>query len=170
MMWWHYVAGYTFSLVMGRIMVGLVMREAWRQLGPIGGPTSLRGWLSPVIGEIEGVMFTTAWLLEKPEFILLWIAIKVTGQWKRWGEDNEVGGLIVPGRDIFNVFLLGSALSMIYAIVGGVMVKWLAQADWMPAIGVPLLIVIGTIILYFQAKQHYTKHGQSTTPRPTPNV
>ena len=169
-MWWHYVAGYLFSIVAGRFVVGFFMREAWRQLGPIGGPTSPRGWLSPVIGELEGFMFTTSWLLQKPEFIFVWIAIKVTGQWKRWGEDNRVDGRIVPGRDIYNVFLIGNALSLIYAVVGGLIVDWLARGDWLPAVGAPMLVVIGTIFLYFQAKWHFTKYEGSSNPRPAPST
>jgi len=73
----------------------------------------------PWWGVCESIMYLTAFLVGKPEFIGIWLALKVAGQWVRWKgeaprrffarrhnaeEANE-------GRRRFNAFLIGNVSS-----------------------------------------------------------
>lgn len=60
----------------------------------------LAAWL----GGVERVLYVAAWFLGHPQFIGLWLTIKVVGNWKLWqtAEDGK------EGRRRFNIFLIGS--------------------------------------------------------------
>jgi hypothetical protein len=54
---------------------------------------------------------------------------------------------IVRGREVFQIFLIGSALSVIYAFVGAKMVNWFAN-NLLFAVIFPLCLILGTLLLY----------------------
>ena len=63
-----------------------------------------------LIGFIEAIAYPTAFLLEAPEFIGVWLAIKVAGGWQGWAvKDN--------GRKRFNKFLFGNALMILAGVI-----------------------------------------------------
>lgn len=66
--------------------------------------------LSRMIGIIERAMYAAAWFLGYPQFIALWLTLKVAGQWKLW-ETEEAG------RARFLVFLIGNAFSISFAVI-----------------------------------------------------
>lgn len=70
-------------------------------------------WLPILVGFCESILYPTAWLVDRPDFIAFWIALKTAGQWKAWqnGAEHE-------GRRRFLVFLIGSALSLLFASLG----------------------------------------------------
>jgi len=66
------------------------------------------------IGIVERALFTSAVLMGATAFIPLWIAIKVAPHWERWQRDERV---------VYNVFLLGNGLSVIFGLIGA----WIAS-------------------------------------------
>jgi hypothetical protein len=50
-----------------------------------------------VIGLVERVLYTAFLQIGQAQFIGFWLAIKVAGQWKRWGELTEIDGRILEG-------------------------------------------------------------------------
>lgn len=67
-------------------------------------------WPPLLVGSCEAVLYPTAVLLGKAEFISVWLALKVAGQWSFWTGDYK-------GRNRFNMFLIGNALSIAAALV-----------------------------------------------------
>jgi hypothetical protein len=68
-----------------------------------------RDWLATWLGCLERAMFVSAWFLNFPQFIGLWLSLKVAGGWKMWQEDAH-------SRGCFTIFLIGSGVSIFVAV------------------------------------------------------
>jgi hypothetical protein len=68
-----------------------------------------------LVGICESIMFPTALLMGYGEFIGVWLAVKVAGQWARWGGQvpHDDPRSANEGRRRFSRFLVGNALSII---------------------------------------------------------
>jgi hypothetical protein len=93
-----------------------------------------------------------------PEFIGVWLALKVAGQWKNWTESwsIEVDGrtIQVVGREVFNIFLLGNALSVGFAAIGAKLIDWLSACAWPEAFAGGGSALIGATILLLVVRWH----------------
>jgi hypothetical protein len=105
-----------------------------RKLLQLHGDESQADMLSPaLVGICESVMYPTVLFLGKPEFIGVWLAVKVAGQWVRWkgdpGQSSKTGESSVDdlneGRRRFNGFLVGNSLMIILGIA-----TWGALKIW----------------------------------------
>ena len=137
-MWHIFVLGYGFSLVVGHYIVKLNVDSLWKKIG--SGDTIIRHpWHPAFIGMIERVMYTSCVLLGWQNFIAVWLALKAVPQWRLWTE----GIKDLQGRAIFNIFLIGNALSVIYGVAGGLIVKWFIADEISTAIVVAVLLSLG---------------------------
>lgn len=73
-------------------------------------------WLPILVGFFESILYPTAWLVGRLEFIGFWIALKTAGQWKAWQQGVQDDPH--EGRRRFLVFLIASALSLLFASLG----------------------------------------------------
>jgi hypothetical protein len=80
------------------------------------GPDTLPDiWSPALVGLAESVLYPTVLIAGKPDFIGVWLAVKVAGQWIRWGSDEKDRIKANEGRRRFNRFLVGNALSILAA-------------------------------------------------------
>ena len=103
-----------------------------------------------IVGVIERILYTAAWLLRAPEFIGIWLALKVAGGWNAWSEGVELQSakattVKIAGRHIFNIFLINSAVSLANALAGALIV--LSYASSAPEQAV--LILTWTVALTY---------------------
>lgn len=128
-MWYAYVIGYFCSLA-AHFLIDPIANRMWECLG-WKGDNDIRFrpdvWQPRVVGVVERVLYTSALLMGKGEFIGLWVAIKAAGQWKRWGEEIEIDGRFLEGRSLYQNFLIGNALSILYAATGAQLVTWIGN-------------------------------------------
>jgi hypothetical protein len=83
-----------------------------------------------LVGLVERPLYVAAFLANEPAFVGIWLGLKVAGGWKGWQEDiqpNDHTKKKIPGRTIFNVMLIGSALSLAYGWVGAYGIR---QIQW----------------------------------------
>ena len=113
---WHLLVVIYLSGVIGSHIVGYFVRRFMDCLFGIRyrereqGEREVETYFPPaLVGFAEAILYPTALLIRQPEFIAIWLALKVAGQWKDW----EIG---YQGRARFNRFLVGNALSI---MVGG---------------------------------------------------
>jgi hypothetical protein len=111
---------------------------------------------------VERALYTTSWLAGFPEFVAIWLALKVAGQWDRWKQD--VGTTLPAGasdphsqdaaRATYTGYLLGNALSISFALVGGFTSQRLIARQWGTATVVPLAFLIATGLLYLYIRRN----------------
>lgn len=150
-MWWSLAVGYVFSIAVGAVMLRALSNSLWRGLGWSGTHGRLRPYpFHPVmLGVIERAIYTASWQAGQPEFIAVWLTLKVAGQWSRWSDGEDIDGTKVPGRAVFNVFLIGNAVSIAYGAMGGLIAC---------RVNVPILVgafalVLGTAALVVWARR-----------------
>lgn len=104
-------------------------------------------WLVALVGVIERVLFVLALYIGQPEFIGLWLTLKIASQWTQWGQDSVVLGPTakVPGRAVFQVFLVGNAFSMLFSFAAFKSFQWLQAGQPTRAITALLILTLGTL-------------------------
>ena len=104
------IIGYLISTLGGAFVLWLLINKiAWPYLSKKGIQRKASGSLTIPMGIIERFLYTTVFIINQPAFVAVWLAFKVASQWKKWE---------VEERGSYNVFLIGSALSIIIAYLG----------------------------------------------------
>lgn len=128
---WPYVVGYAVALILGAIVILFAVRWAWKDASGGGVRREDQERLSAVLGSIERGLYIAALQLHHAEFIGLWLGIRTAGSWTSWrngvrkDEDLEGATKDVSGRQVFNIFLMGSALNIAFAVLGERLIHWL---------------------------------------------
>ncbi len=150
----YYAFGYLFSIVAGHVFVLQFSKKAWTALGeiPKNEVDMPYRWTSSMAGMVDRIIFTSSLLFHAKEFIAIWLAFKIAVQWKRWDDKKDLG----KARASFHIFLIGTGLSLMYGVVGGLLVKWLNHADYMPAIVFPLILIAFNLFVICVAKRNTT--------------
>ena len=149
--------GYGFAVVVGHFAIFYLSNALWANLTT---PTVSMEQLRPsrlhpaIVGFIERTLYVAAIQMSAREFISVWLAIKVAGQWNRWAEGYKSGGeTIVTGREFFNVFLIGNGLSIAYALVGALIIRWLQEGRFDLATLVVLVLLLATAAIFVIVKR-----------------
>jgi hypothetical protein len=143
--------GYGFSILVGHWLIRTLVMRLWSGLGWKQNVDAEYLFRLPVLPEMVGILermlYTTAMLIGQPGFIGFWLALKVAGGWKGWSEPVRTpdGKVIMNGRDLFSVFLIGSGFSIAYAVTGALLMEWWKNGQLVAAVGVPVLLVLGTL-------------------------
>jgi len=149
------IIGFGYSLFGAQLALRPLFAVAYQQLGGLSarfaGP-----WHPAAIGYIERSLFTSAWLAGRPEFAAVWLALKVAGQWGRWQGDIDRGRIYVPGRAVYNLLLIGSGLSLMFAFAGGILIDRIANRAWIDAVAVATGPVLLTLFLWAMATGRFT--------------
>lgn len=110
----YYLAGYLLAILLGQVTIGPIVRRLIRRyLGPDREIT--QPGLARLIGALEQVLYISAILLGRPEFIGVWLILKVAGEWHpgvREGQPAAVG----QARE-YTIFLFGNGLAVVLAVV-----------------------------------------------------
>jgi hypothetical protein len=69
--------------------------------------TTFSHFQSTILGMSERALFITSFFINAPEFIALYFGLKMVVRWKRWDDED--------GRLLFNNFLVGNILSIIFS-------------------------------------------------------
>lgn len=155
-----HAAGYLFATLVAQVILWPLVSAMWDNLG-IPLTHRPRHWQSKALGIVERTLYVVSLQIGQPEFIGVWLVLKVAGQWRRWTEQWELdlgGGtkVTVVGREVFNVFLLGNAVSIAYAVVGTKLIEFLIKRDWFLALAVSVALLIGSVLLLWYTKSQGT--------------
>lgn len=149
-----YAYGAVFAVALPHVFLRAIQDRIWiRILRHNGIPASeIRqdiAFLPIVLGCLERTLYLIAILANLPEFIGVWLAIKVAGGWKGWskGRPYKVAfgrkrrTVKVPGPQVFTAYLIGAGLSVLFAVTGAYSIRWL-MADRLPMAIVAALILM----------------------------
>ena len=82
-------------------------------------------WQGHYVGFVERGLYITALIAGHPEFLAIWLTLKTVARSIRWTQDQQV-----RGRAVFNAFLVGNGLSLLFAIVSAAAFNWLLGPSW----------------------------------------
>ncbi len=156
-----YLTGYFIACSLSFIFINLICQELWKEIQDDleGQDHKLHRWYGGVIGFLEGIMYITALLLNKYEFVGIWLAFKVVGRWERSRiEFNQHQSKSKLGKlqthAIYSIFTIGNALSIICSAVGWKIILCLQDGNILESILLVLSIsIIFCLILFFAKKQ-----------------
>ena len=190
-----YLVSYIIMIIFSNYLICRIVRELWKPLGIAADPESPRDKnrieyvdISSIIGYVERTLYWGAILIAKPEFIGIWLTLKVAGRiWGRSAVSNKAteSASLRPsavatynnqesvsrdktseeldiawrrenkGKDsyIYQVFLIGSALSLTYAVIGAKSIIWYQSANYCFAFAMPMALIFATVVLLLYIKK-----------------
>jgi len=119
-----HLIGYGYATLVAWPLITMISIEMWRVRGLKRTPRGASGpdLLTPqVAGLIERVMYVAAldFLGWGASFLIgSWLLIKAAGNWKTWNEGVQLDKGVAPGRAVYQSFLVGSGLSVVFAFTG----------------------------------------------------
>ena len=154
--WWCIFVGYSFSIIPSSFFIKRFSTLAYQKVGTYDPqkieklnlkiPDPYFRWTSFLVGILERIIYTTSVLTGLLSFIPVWLALKAISQWINWEIEN--------GRAMFNIFLIGTGLSIFYGTFGGKLVFWLNDGSWVEVIITTLaLIFLSLYFVWFTKKQ-----------------
>jgi len=148
--WLPYLVGFCYATIAGHFLINLVMVRMWKCIDLKGNSANkIKGddWQPPVTGILERTLYVSSLIMSHGEFIGFWIALKVASQWKRWSKG-------IGGRTIYMNSLIGSGISILYAVVGFKIITYIKENHLGYLFTVPLLLPIATFILWYWLKRY----------------
>ena len=148
-MWASYAIGYLFATFAGSAWP--VALPIWKRYGRDEAPAK-KDRHDPFIGQLMGLverpLYVAAFLADAPTFVGIWLGLKVAGGWKGWQDEVPLkDGNAIPGRTVFNVMLIGSAVSVAYGWVGAHVIRALQNRTIESALVVPLTLMAAHFLL-----------------------
>lgn len=130
--------GVIYTLALGHFAIKYTIDQLW----VIAAQHRPDNWriLTSLQGIVERALYMSAWILDKPEFIGFWIALKVASNWKKWSE--KLG---------FDVFLIGTALTVGYSFVGVKLIDYLTKSKCDEALLLSGVLVIANMLIVLRA-------------------
>ncbi len=118
--WYSCLIGIIVAIGAGQITVGTIIPRLWNYVNkefeknktpipPI--PIINQRVISVFYGILETLIFTSCFILKKPEGIAVWLAFKAIMRWKISDDDPRH----VPGSSIY---MIGTALNIIFGFIG----------------------------------------------------
>jgi cbb3-type cytochrome oxidase subunit 1 len=149
----QYAFGYFFAVILGHFPIRMVQSKAWEPLLATDKKLKDRWVYRPqygaIIGIVERILYVACLQIGKPEFIPIWIGIKIAGGWSGWQDKMQ-------GHDVFCVVLLGNAISLVYGFWGYQLTKWFYEDTY------KLLVVCltGVLVLGCWYIRYYLNQAQ----------
>jgi hypothetical protein len=149
--WYASVIGYGFSVFAEAILVKSLVETLWDCIAPQSSKSpQIRPhlWQGDALARIEGVLYVALLQLNLGNLIGVWLVLKVAGQWKRWMDDGDEQTHRPDGRSVFNIFLIGNALSVLYSFVGFKLIGWIEAQRVMQVCWVFLSVIALTLAFW----------------------
>jgi hypothetical protein len=84
---------YSFSTIIAQFPISFVVGRMWASVGVKPSNASIlrpHAWTSKMVGLVERGLYIFALQIGTPEFIGIWLAIKVAGSWQRWTDGLQL--------------------------------------------------------------------------------
>jgi len=130
----YYGIAYLISIIGSQFVVKYILDNMWKkvylEIKKIDNNKKfeeIRPFLHTpkILGLLESILYTTAFLIGKYEFISVWLVIKVAGSFKREFKSNDQGEQYE--REKYNIFLIGNGLLILFSYIGALICRWLME-------------------------------------------
>jgi len=160
--------GFLYSIVIGHCCTSKIVNELWKPLLQQDKDTRPFSYTPRIVGHVERTLYFFAIFSGFEEFIAVWLALKAAGKWVVWEKGtttNNEEKKKDTGRAFYNVFLIGSGLSVGYAFVGVNLVHLLLDEKYWISLIAPAALIIGCWLLYLvilkEQEKDKTKNDKS---------
>lgn len=144
-----YVIGYSFSLFLGGWLISIFSHKSWvaieglAELNRLPFPSG-----SYFVGILERLIYTSSIVFGVKEFIAVWLAVKIASQWKAYEGSGSDRSSLHKARALFNVYLLGTGLSVLYGALGAQLISWLNMHEYiLPLISSLTLVAVNLLFI-----------------------
>ncbi|MEI7733610.1 MAG: hypothetical protein WCO56_28855 [Verrucomicrobiota bacterium] len=150
MKWYAQLMGYSFPILLGILLMRNMIERLWDCLVDHNAKLGFRppAWQPEFLARLESVLFILFLQLGQAWFIAAWMAMKIAGQWMRWMDPGDAQVGRPPGHVVFNMFMIGNGLLILFAVVGYKLIGWVNREDWLLAFWAPTLITLLTVLCY----------------------
>lgn len=160
--WFSYILGYFFAIIIGHWCISWVVNTLWSASGWLKNKEVQPFAYTPsLVGLVERALYVASLQFGRSEFIAVWLAMKVAGQWKKWEEGANVESGTIPGRAFYNFFLIGTGFSIAYAFVGFLIISSISTGEYLKAIIPPTALIAGTVFFVMLTKYYQRKHHRN---------
>ena len=157
--WLPYVIGYGFATIVGHYPIKWLVDRLWLSNGEnktTCGKHRPGWWLPKIVGWVERTLYVASINAGFPQFIGVWLAMKVAGEWYAWKDGIKEVGSDVSGGSIYDIFIIGNGVSLAYALVGYYLISE-CRKSVTNSILVPLAVLAATACLWCKAKSYEKK-------------
>lgn len=156
-----YFVGYLYFLIIGCSIVKQIINEIKSEV-KFSTFTQTEvlayAWYAKRIGEIDGILYISAFLTNHTEFIAVWLAFKLAGRWssaemeapleqeriRKFSTNKQM----ILHNAIYNIFTIGNALILLFAFASWKIIEYLKSYSDINFFKV-LIIALGLPILSF---------------------
>ncbi|HUV46851.1 MAG TPA: hypothetical protein VMW29_01835 [Candidatus Bathyarchaeia archaeon] len=136
--------GYLFILTIAPHLIALNVNALWDKLDFGIKQDKFRSrWHPNYLGRLELIMYLTAFLSNKPEFIIAWLGIKTIPQVIYWQEI----------KTLYNFFLIGNALIVIFSFATARIIFWAKEGNILLSFVVVFSLIIFNFWSYIMTKE-----------------
>ena len=160
------IVGYFYAIVLGHWCTSKVVPELWRKVTNVEHKTREGSYLPVLVGLLERSLYVACLQMNKGEFIGIWLALKVAGQWKIWSDGLEIDGQKKEGRLFFNIFLIGSGLNVLYAVIGWQLIKAFCTSNFVLHCAALLLLLVPKLVYGYLNRQYKDSANKSIQETP----
>lgn len=147
----QYFVGYFYGIMIAHFCISCIIKQLWKS---IPDQPKKNRWLAGIVGWIERALFIIAILNCAYGFIGIWLILKAAAQWRRYSDTQS------KGKIASNIFIIGSGLSVIFAIVGAKLIDWLKEdVEISKIVIIPLIVILFSLLikLYIEKQQDRDK-------------
>jgi len=138
--------GFFYAVILGQYLISKLIFRSWDGLLLEASVDKIEDkqlskwsrWTNSPLGWVEKALFFSAIIVDVPEFIVFWLAMKVAARWGAWEH-----------RGVFNTFLIGTGLSLGWGVLGGKFVSWSLNKEYLKAISWTSSLLLFTLFLWF---------------------
>jgi hypothetical protein len=150
--WWAYGLGFFYALFIGQLLIPMVTELMYDLVDPEFKGKFKHKWQPYIVGLIERSLYILSLLGGHAAFIALWVGLKVGIPYFRWTDPAADKDEIAKGRTLFMNSLYGNALSILYSVVGYLIILWLDKCDIKRAVIVALILSGFNVALWMGLK------------------
>ena len=162
-MWYAHLIGYSFTVLCSFLLIRNVVATLWDCIAPTGSQNpQIRPdpWQPEALALVESVLYVAFFQGGLGLMIGVWLGLKVAGHWKRWGESGDEKIQKPAGPSVFNIFLIGNGIAVLYSFVGFKLIGWVTAGRALRACWVSFLMVALTLLFWSWLRGFRKSHSQ----------
>ncbi len=152
--------GFFYAVIVAHCPIRLTIKKMWIIFNNGTGYDEKSHFdSSEIVGYIERALFVVSIFYSRLELVAAWLVLKTAG--RIWTQEKAS---LAESREIYQVFLIGSGLSIAYAFVGAKIMEWL-PCYWDYALVSSIILLLSNLVLYFGIRPIDGEKDRKTKPQ-----